>query len=266
MNEFETVEQEVVQQEQPQPEVVEDIVAEPSIEQQQEAVAPKESFKELRTKFEREKEARERAERERNEFQSILKSLELEALRYQQQQYNQQQNQKPKEEEVDINSFDDDDLVDGKALKKILKREQQERENLKKQIMQQENDRRKFDVTSRLKSRYADWDSVVTPENVKMLEETRPALAKSLSMLGDIEEMGAETYQVIKDFGIYKPQQNFPEKEAIQRNMAKPRSIQSLSPQTGSSPMSQANAFANGMTDELKAKLYAEMLEKSKGY
>ena len=50
-------------------------------------------------------------------------------------------------------------------------------------------------------------------------------------------------------------------KATAQRNAAKPRPTASISPQQGETPLSRANAFANGLTEEMKKQLYKEMLE-----
>ena len=47
-------------------------------------------------------------------------------------------------------------------------------------------------------------------------------------------------------------------------NHAKPRPISSIGAQEGDGPLSKANAFANGLTDELKQQLLKEMQEARK--
>jgi len=50
----------------------------------------------------------------------------------------------------------------------------------------------------------------------------------------------------------------------VQANTAKPRPLTSVSPQSGESPLSRANAFAEGLTPELKKNLFKEMQEAKK--
>ena len=47
-------------------------------------------------------------------------------------------------------------------------------------------------------------------------------------------------------------------------NAQKPRPLTSISPQQGDSPLSKANAFANGLTPELQAQLLKEMKQSMK--
>ena len=72
---------------------------------------------------------------------------------------------------------------------------------------------------------------------------------------------------MVKQYGLDTPKPNYDAEKAIaQRNAAKPKPLASVSPQQGSSPMSQANAFANGMTKDLKAQLLKEMRDAQKGH
>jgi hypothetical protein len=52
------------------------------------------------------------------------------------------------------------------------------------------------------------------------------------------------------------------DKERAERNLAKPRPLASVAASQGNdSPLQRANAFANGLTEELKAQLHKEMIE-----
>ena len=53
-----------------------------------------------------------------------------------------------------------------------------------------------------------------------------------------------------------------PDREQAQRNMAKPRPLASVAASQGNdSPLQRANAFANGLTEELRSQLHREMVE-----
>jgi hypothetical protein len=82
----------------------------------------------------------------------------------------------------------------------------------------------------------------------------------------DLKEKAEETYLAIKDLGIYRKDEFVKQKETAQKNFTKPRSVNSVAPQYGDSPLNQANAFANGLTKELKKSLYQEMLDKAGQY
>ena len=61
-----------------------------------------------------------------------------------------------------------------------------------------------------------------------------------------------------------KPDNYKTDRELAQKNASKPKPLASVSPQQGDSPLSRANAFANGLTNELKAQLRKEMEEARK--
>lgn len=216
---------------------------------------PKQSWKELRDKAER----ADKAEKERDEALRILKAIEQEAMRYQQQA----PPVETQEEEADYN-LGDDELVEGKHLKKMLSKEQKRLKQLEENLLRQQRYSQENAIHAQLKSKYDDFDQVLTAENIAALRDTKPSLAKSLALNPDLYEKAVDTYSLIKDLGIYRPDLYSKEKEIAQRNASKPRSLNSIAPQQGDSPLSQANAFANGLTPELKKKLYAEMLEKAK--
>ena len=49
------------------------------------------------------------------------------------------------------------------------------------------------------------------------------------------------------------------DKEKVKTNIYKPHPAASLSPQPGDNPLTRANAFADGLTDQLKEQLRKEM-------
>ena len=117
-----------------------------------------------------------------------------------------------------------------------------------------------------MKNKYGDFYSVVNEDNVKKLRELRPGLARSLAYNPDVREQAIETYQAIRDLGIYQEDNYKQEKIQAHRNASKPRTAQSIGSQSGSSPLSQANMFANGLTDEVRKNLYEQAKKKARGW
>lgn len=222
------VEQEVPQEievaEQPVPEV-----------QLNHKPAPAESWKLLREKAER-------AERRAAELEQALLA----------------QNQKPQQDEEDFDvSVDDDSLVEGKHLSKVSKKIK----HLEKQLKQYEQQSTLSATEVRLKQRYADFDAVVSVENLDNLRIHYPEIANTIDSSPDLYSKAVTAYTMIKNLGISPQHDPYrQEKELAQRNAAKPKSLASISPQQGDSPLSKANAFANGtLTEEMKLQLWKEM-------
>ena len=220
-------------------ETQEEVVAKPVVETMQQK-----NFKALR-------EEKERLERENYDVKRKIQ--EYENMRDQAQQ--------PKEEDLDLN-IGDDDLFEGKHYKQIqkqLKKQQEMLEQYKSQVQLTTTE-------TRLKSQYNDFDIVVTKENIKKLREEEPELAETIASNQDVYSKAVAAYKMIKKLGIFVEDNYENDRETVKRNSLKPKPLASVSPQQGDSPLTKANAFANGLTPELKKQLWREMEESSKGY
>jgi hypothetical protein len=145
----------------------------------------------------------------------------------------------------------DDDLVDGKSLKSV----KQEIKDLKNQL-----------INARIKSQYADFDSVVTVDNLNILRDSYPEIMETLRTSNDTYTQACSAYTLIKKLGIIPNQQDMQNRARVQVNSNKPRPAVSVGPQQGDSPLSKANAFDGGLTPELKKQLHKEMEEYRKRY
>lgn len=204
--------------------------------QQSHKPAPQESWKMLREKAER-------AERRAEELERMI--LESQSKR-----------SPEMEEELDL-KLDPDSLAEGKHLSIVDKKIKR----LEKQLKQYEQQSSLSATEIKLKTQYPDFDSVVSADNLNNLRSMYPEIAHTINSSSDLYSKAVAAYTMIKRLGI-SPQEDIykQEKELAQRNAAKPKSLASISPQQGDSPLSKANAFANGtLTDELKAQMWKEM-------
>ncbi len=169
------------------------------------------------------------------------------------------------ESEEEIN-FSDDDLVEGKHLNKALKSMNAKLKKQSVMIKQQQAQAVELATEARIKAQYNDFDAVVNQENLKLLSIMHPEIASTIyNSNGDLYSKSVSAYSVIKNMGIYQQADEFVHnKEAIQKNSAKPRPLTSISPQQGESPLSRVNAFSGGLTDELKKQLHKEMMHSIK--
>jgi hypothetical protein len=187
------------------------------------------------------REKAERAERERDELKRALQEA---------------QSRTP-EEEITLAP---DDLAEGKHLTKV----QQKIRNLENKLQEYEQRSHLNIAEARIKAKHPDFDSVVSRENIEVLSAMYPELAQTLMHSQDIYTQGVSAYTLIKKLGIHKDQSYEAEKQLAHKNSLKPKSLASLSPQQGESPLSHANAFAGGLTEDLKKQLYKEMVDASK--
>lgn len=199
------------------------------------------------------REKSERVERERNE--AVRRLQEMEA------RFQQPPKQQEPEEDYNLN-LAPDDIAEGKHLSKVDKRIRA----LEAEVKRYQQQSAQNAVEMRIKNQFPDFDNVVTADNVQQLRENYPELAKVLNSSSDVEAVAASAYRMIKQFGIHKqpaPQQSSDQLRA-KANSVKPRTLTSVSPQQGDSPLSRANAFANGLTPELAAQLRKEMDDASR--
>jgi hypothetical protein len=198
-------------------------ITEPTTETQPEAPAtPKETDADRNFRTLREK--AERVQRERDEALARIK------------QYEQQQ-------QPDL-SIKPDELAEGKHI-----------HNVSAKISALETQL----AETRLRSQYPDIDKVVSPENLALLKERYPDIAQTLSADKNFYSQASSAYTILKNLGIHQDSSLYDKERSIaQNNSAKPRPLTSIS--HGDSPLSRANAFADGLTDDLKKQLHKEMI------
>lgn len=223
----EEVTQEVVQES----EGTQEPVVEQSEQEQTEKSVKRNNFAELR-------QAKEAAERERDAYLNRLKQIE---------------NSKSSTSKEKSPEIGDDDLAEGRHLKELRR----ELDEYKKEVAQTTNE-------ARIRSQYPDFDSVVNQKTIEKLRLAYPELASTIGSSADMYNQAVSAYTLIKKLGIYDGQNHDLAKQTVEKNSGKPRPLSSVSPQQGDSPLSQANAFANGLTPELKKNLYKEMIDARK--
>jgi hypothetical protein len=220
----------------------------PTVDQNNPQTQPSQPVEETRQakNFRTIKEKAERAERERDELARRIQ--EMEASRQ----------QPAPENELGI---DNDSYVEGKHIKPI----HQEVRKLQEQLKQYQQQSSLAAAEIKLKATYPDFDSVVSKENIELLNDLDPEMAETIkSSSAGIYSKAVAAYKAIKNAGIVTEKNYDAEKRKIQENAAKPRSLASINPQSGDSPLSKAHAFTDTITEEEKKSLYKEMLESRK--
>ncbi len=196
------------------------------------------------------KELRERAERAEREREQLLKLVEQHLPK----------EQKPQKQTYAKRNLGKDDIVEGKDLDPI----EQELREIKEELNHYKQQNTNYSAETRLKSQYPDFDRVCSKENLETFSYAYPELAATLRTSQDIYAMGVSAYTLIKKFNIDKP--SGIDMERTEKNLAKPKPTNAINPQKGDNPLSRANAFAEGLTDDLKKQLLKEMNESRRGY
>ena len=163
-------------------------------------------------------------------------------------------------QDIDIG---DDELFEGKHYKTLQKQLKQQREDLNAYHQQVQA----TTTETRLRSQFSDFDQVLTAENIEALKKNEPELSSAISSTQDLYTKAVSTYKMIKKLGIYVEDNFEADRELVKKNSLKPKPLASVSPQASASPLSQANAFANGKpTKEALDRAYKEMESCRGGY
>lgn len=163
------------------------------------------------------------------------------------------QNAPPQPQEAQLPDWagvDDEDLLTKKQTMGVA--EKVAAEAVRKALKQREYE----EAPKLLDDEMKDYASVVTPENVERLKQTNPRLAASLGDVKDPYAQGALAYSYIKSQGIYSENNTAGNRERAMANARKPLPVSAAKP---SNALESANAYANGLTPEVKQKLYQEM-------
>lgn len=213
--------------------------ATPSQQETQEPDAAR-NFRALREAKDKAERDREKAERERDEVLKIMTQMQS------------HKKSDVVEEESDAR-LNPDDFVEWKYVDKEIKKLKSELKNYQTQSA--------VAVTeARIKSEYPDFDDVVSQNNVAQLSSQYPQLADAIGSTSDLYSKAVSAYTLIKKLGISPEDDTYAkDRERARTNAAKPRPLASVSPQQGESPLSRANAFAEGLTEDLKNQLLKEM-------
>lgn len=228
-------------------------IEEPTVEASNEPAPKQVQIAQSSDKEENFKNLRERtlkAERERDELVQYIQSLSK----------NQEKKVEDQAEEDDDFHINPEDLAEGKHLIKITKKIKL----LEQKLTESENKNAQSASEIRIAKDFPDYEKVVTQENLQELRRQQPFLADAILDTKDIYKQHALAYQMCKQLGIYQEDKYVQERNKAKENHSKPRPVTSIGAQEGDGPLSKANAFANGLTDELKQQLLKEMQEARK--
>lgn len=169
--------------------------------------------------------------------------------------------QQPKEETDDeLNNLAEDDILTVSQARKLATK-------MAKQVANEAiRQREALTVDDRLRSKFSDYDQVVTTENIELLKQNDPELALSLQRLSDDPyAQSIAAYKLLKNTGYGAPVKSAAptlEKKKALENSQKPLSVNTVTKQ---SAIGNAHAFENGLTPDLKKQLWADMQKAMKG-
>ena len=165
------------------------------------------------------------------------------------------QGSKQAQEDDDLKDLTDDDIITVSQMKRLTRRVvREESENIYKQ-------KELSTLEERINQKYPDFQKVVSRDAVEQLKSDEPELAASLSSMQDPYQQAIAAYKLLKKLGG-RDELTLEQRKALE-NRSKPQSVQTV---TKNSAIGNAHMFENGLTKELKSKLYKEMCDAAKGF
>jgi len=217
---------------------------EPQKEQNFEHNAFEENVKSLREAKKREEERAAQAEYERDQLAKYVENI-------------QHQLKSPQQPQNDI-GIKDDEYVEGKHLGKVTSKMKQ----MEQQLQQWKAYSEEMTAELKLNNEFSDFSEVVTADNVKSFLKEHPEMRSSVQNNDPLYNRGKATYKLIKKFmkDDKKSSVNKNNQKKVYDNTGKPRPTSSIK-EKENSPLSHANLFANGYSEEVGAKLEEEMYD-----
>lgn len=170
------------------------------------------------------------------------------------QQIPQVQQQQERDELDDLP--DDEHLTKGQNKKLIHKEKKAIVQDVVQEVQKMLEKEKQSKFKENLQKKYSDFDEIVNPETLSLLEETEPELAETLGSMTDQYKMGNAAYKYIKALGIADKVPGVRRAKEIDKKIAKnDKTIQT--PQAfDKRPLAQAFQ----LSDADKKNLYKEMM------
>lgn len=170
----------------------------------------------------------------------------------------QQVSQQSKAPEVDeLDSVPDEDYIQKGQVKKLVRKAEERAAQIAKQetekLFQQ---REQSQFMDRLKKQFSDFDEIVNPETLSLLEENDPDLANTIAELKDPYKIGLQSYKYIKALGISEKAPSARRVKEVEKKIEQNAKTVQTPQAFDKRPMAQAFQ----MTEADKKKLYSEMM------
>lgn len=184
------------------------------------------------------------------------KELEYQLRMQQEQQYVPKQKQRYEiEEEEDDFDIADDSYVEGRQVKKLLKKMDQRLKMTAKQLEEQAQQNAIKYAESNLKNQFRDFDSIVTEENLEKLKYAKAPLYRSIMANPDLYDRGYSAYEAIRSLGEFNNEYEYIDKK-IEDNKKKPISSAAAAPQIQDNPLSRHGDYDRRvLTEQRKEEL-----------
>lgn len=161
----------------------------------------------------------------------------------------------PVQEVDEFDSIDDSDFIPkGKVDARIEKRATAIAEQMfERKFQEAQKKQHESTFILRLKGQFSDFDEVVNPDTIALLEQKNPELAQTIVESKDPYKIGLQSYSYIKALGLHKS--DSPRAKEVEKKLAANNKTIESPASFSKRPMAQA--FQS--TDEERKALYDEM-------
>lgn len=191
--------------------------------------------------------------KDRNWRQARQKMKEQEAmLKAQQQLIDQLRNGTPAQKTDE--PLDESGYLNAGKTRDLISREAEKIAEAKIKQALENNEKSRFH--ERLKSKYSDFDDVVSQESLALLEEENPDYAETVASISDPYKQGIQVYNYLKSSNLLEKLPSRKRKKEVEQKIKKNESSVASPAQYDQRPMAQAF----NMAQEDSSKIYKEMM------
>lgn len=222
-----------------------------------ESLQPKPSYAQVASDGRQEQQAEAPAQQNWRLMRERAEAAERKAQEYERLLQAQQQPQEREDDDLDIA---DDALTEGKHLKRAYKALRNDYKQTKAQL-------EAFNAMSaemRLRSKFSDFDSIVTTENMEKLARQKGSLARSIAANPDLYDKGETAYDAIK---AWVATEKYEEQEKkLEENRNKPKAAASAAPQAADTPLTRIADYDRRILTEERKDQLRRQVEEAKRY
>jgi hypothetical protein len=170
------------------------------------------------------------------------------------------------EEEDIIHDISKEEYVPGEKVAKGFKKLEEKFDRRVQEIERRYEEKHKNALFSDLKREFPDFDDIVNPETLTLLEETNPRLANTIASSKDPYSIAVQSYEYIKAKGLsnkVSPSKRAQEVETkLEQNKKTVQSPQAFEKR----PMAAAFKMTEDMKKELQREMYQYAQQAGMGY
>lgn len=196
-----------------------------------------------------------------------LRERELELMRREIEQLRAQNtNKAPIRSTYEELGIEKDSIAEVQHVEKIVQRALAQQEE---RYRQQLEEQKRLNAERLIQKEYKDLYQVLTPENLRRLEQEEPEIAASIASNPDTYSAKIAAYKQIKRLGIEEQSYNeYRVQERLAQNATRPKSPAAIAPRQGSTALQAAHTPSNryeSITEEMAARYRKEMEDAIRG-